>query len=90
LPVRGSGENPGSTVPPPFSPGDAGYFYLNKGVHAMNAYIAFRWLHAEEILLGRKPFETGVSRPARKPVPSVTPRAAGIPIPQRIAPGVAA
>jgi hypothetical protein len=27
----------------------------------MNASIAFRWLHAEEILLGRKQFETGVS-----------------------------
>jgi hypothetical protein len=55
----------------------------------MNASVAFRWLHAEEILLGRKQFETGVSRPARKPVPSVARRAAGIPIPQRIAPGVA-
>jgi len=30
----------------------------------MNASLAFRWLHAEEILLGRKQFETGVSRPA--------------------------
>jgi len=56
----------------------------------MNASLAFRWLHAEEILLGRKEFETGVSRRARKSVPSVAPRAAGIPIPQRIAPGIAA
>ena len=40
----------------------------------MNASIALRWLHAEEILLGRKQFEAGVSRPARKPVPSVAPR----------------
>jgi hypothetical protein len=57
---------------------------------SMNASVAFRWLHAEEILLGRKQFETGVSRPARKPGQSVTPRAAGIPIPHRIASGVAA
>jgi len=56
----------------------------------MNASVAFRWLHAEEILLGRKRFETGVSRPARKPFQSVTPHAAGIPIPQRNALGVAA
>jgi hypothetical protein len=56
----------------------------------MNAFVAFRWLHAEEILLGRKQFETGVSRPARKPGQSVTPRTAGIPIPHRIASGVAA
>jgi len=56
----------------------------------MNASLAFRWLHAEEILLGRKQFETVVSRPAGKPVQSATPRAAGIPIPQRIASGVAA
>ena len=56
----------------------------------MNASIAFRWLHAEEILLGRKQFETGVSRPARKPVESVMPHAAGIPISRRIATGVTA
>ncbi len=57
----------------------------------MNASVAFRWLHAEEILLGRKRFQTGVSRPARKPGQSVTPRAtAGIPIPHRIASGLAA
>ena len=56
----------------------------------MNASVAFRWLHAQEILLGRKQFETVVSRPARKPGQSLTPRAAGIPIPQRIASGVAA
>ena len=55
----------------------------------MNASIAFRWLHAEEILLGRKQFETGVSRPARKPVPSVAPRRRD-PISRRIATGVAA
>ena len=56
----------------------------------MNASLAFRWLHAEEILIGRKQFETVVSRTARKPGQSVAPRAAGIPIPQRIASGVAA
>ncbi|HZQ54062.1 MAG TPA: hypothetical protein VFB14_17805 [Bryobacteraceae bacterium] len=56
----------------------------------MNASVAFRWLHAEEILLGRKQFETVVSRPARKPAQSVTPRFAGIPIPSRRATGVAA
>ena len=41
----------------------------------MNASVAFRWLHAEEILLGRKQFETVVSRRARKPGQSVTSRA---------------
>ncbi len=56
----------------------------------MNASVAFRWLHAEEILLGRKQFEAGVFRPARKPAQPVTPRAAGIPIPNRRATGVAA
>jgi len=33
----------------------------------MNASVAFRWLHAEEILLGRKQFETGVSRLRENP-----------------------
>ncbi len=56
----------------------------------MNASVAFRWLHAEEILLGRNQFEAGFSRPARKPAESVTPRAAGIPIPYRRGTGVAA
>jgi hypothetical protein len=56
----------------------------------MNASVAFRWLNAEEILLGRKQFEAGVSRPARKPAESVTPRTARIPIPNRRATGVAA
>jgi len=55
----------------------------------MNASVAFRWLHAEEILLGRKQFETVVSRPARKPAQSEMPRVAGIPIPNRAAAGVA-
>jgi hypothetical protein len=55
----------------------------------MNASVAFRWLHAEEILLGRKQFETGISRPARKPAQSVAPCAAGIPIPHRVEAGVA-
>ena len=56
----------------------------------MNASVAFRWLDAEEILLGRKQFEAGVSRPARKPAQSVTLRVAGIPIPHRQVTGVAA
>ena len=51
----------------------------------MNASVAFRWLHAEEILLGRQQFEAGASRPARKPAQSVTPHATGIPIPRRAA-----
>ena len=55
----------------------------------MNASVAFRWLHAEEILLGRKQFEAGISRPARKPGQPVSQRAS-IPIPHRIASGVAA
>jgi hypothetical protein len=55
----------------------------------MNASVAFRWLHAEEILLGRKQFEAGVSRPARKPAQSVRPRAGGIPIPHRVEAGAA-
>jgi len=51
----------------------------------MNASVAFRWLHAEEILLGRQQFETGVSRHARKPAQSGLPRPAAVPIPRRLA-----
>lgn len=55
----------------------------------MTASVAFRWLHAEEILLGRQQFEAGVSRVARKPAQMAPLRAAAIPIPRRLAAAVA-
>jgi hypothetical protein len=64
-------------------------FCSEKERYSMTASVAFRWLHAEEILLGRQQFEAGVSRVARKPAQMAPLRAAAIPIPRRRAePGV--
>jgi hypothetical protein len=55
----------------------------------MSASVAFRWLHPEEILLGRQRFEAGVSRVARKLAQTAQLRAAAIPIPRRRAEAMA-